>query len=110
MPIDYVLQILLTAGTRLRIELVALDPRCDFGQAAPPSQHFRALAAIPTGVALGENGVELAVLDQPRRRDQRARAGVEAADMAIDEVDRLDRLAAHLGVEIEPARRRGRPP
>ena len=72
---------------------------------APGLQHRLRRRLVPARVALGAELVELAVLDHRRRRDQRLRAGVDAADMAEQEVARVDRLAAHLGVEVEAAGR-----
>jgi hypothetical protein len=58
---------------------------------------------VPAGVADVLRLVEGAVLDHRRRALEAARQHIEAADMAMQQVGRFDRLAPHLGVEVEAA-------
>ena len=67
-----------------------------------------AARAIPAGVAVGHEPIDAAIGGQGLDTQQRAGQLVEAADVAVEQVDRIDRLAAHLGVEVEAARSRGR--
>src|SRR5271167_1594749 len=100
-PVHQVFEILLAAGLGLRIEPRTLDAIGDLGEAAPTRQHLEAIASAPLGVAIGDEGIELAILDHRRRGEEPARQRVDAADMAMKEIDWIERLAAHLGVEVE---------
>ena len=59
--------------------------------------------AAPSGVALVDEGLQLAALEHRRGAQQPARQHVDGADVAVEEVDGVDALAAHLGVEVVAA-------
>src|SRR5579871_6397099 len=103
--VEQVLVELLAAGSRLRLDLFLGDPRRDPVERRALLQHRLRLGLLPAGVALGARRVELAVLDQMRGGDQRCGAGVDAADMAEQQIARVDRLPAYLRIEVEAARR-----
>ena len=62
-------------------------------------------AAVPRAVALLEHPVEHAVLADRGGDLQAAGKGVHAADVGVEQIDRLEALAADLGVEVQAAGR-----
>jgi len=63
----------------------------------------RAPGAFPAGVARVDRALEAAVDDHLFGQQQRAGADVHAADVPVQQVDRVDRLAPHLRVEVHAA-------
>ena len=70
---------------------------------ALPALDLRADAGIPRGVALLHEFGEATVLADRGGDLQAAREGVHAADVRVEQIDRLEAFAAHLGVEIDAA-------
>src|SRR5208282_2373609 len=101
--VHQVLEELLPSGTRLRVDLFVGDALRNRLEARAGLQHRLRLGIVPARVALFPECVELAVLDETGGGDQSLGASVDAADMAEQQVGRVDRLAAHLRVEIEAA-------
>ena len=99
------LEILLFAGTRLRRDVAGDGAVGDLSEGALARQDGFAFGAVPTGVTLVDEVGERAVGDELLGVQQRAGRDVDRADMRLDEIDRIDRLAADLGVEVEPAGR-----
>ena len=95
--------IFLAAGLRLRIDVRRHRRIGDRRQRRALRVDLLAQLALPLRVTLLDELVDAAVLDERGRRQQRARQQVEAADVAVEHVGRIDRLAAHLGVEVEAA-------
>ena len=75
---------------------------CDRFQGSLVGEHFLAEGGVPSGIALVFLRADLATLDNVGGTEQRTRQCVDAADMTIEQVDRLAALATDLGVEIEP--------
>ena len=98
-------QIFLTSRTRLRIEAARERPVSKVGERALPGEDGATLRASPSRVALGERGREHPAIEHVGRGKERACAGIHRADMGVDQIVRIDRLASDLGVEIETARR-----
>ena len=60
-------------------------------------------AAVPRGVAVLDHAGQLAVGADRGGDLQALGEGVHAADVGVEQVDRLEALAADLGVEVQPA-------
>src|SRR5579863_4051417 len=99
--VQQVLQELLPSRSGLGLDPLARDPAGDFLQRDLAFEHRLGAGRVPTGIALGEEAVVFAVFDQFARRDKRLRADIEAADMAEQQVLRIDRLAPHFRVEVQ---------
>src|SRR5271168_421171 len=97
-PVEQVLVELLPPGLRLGLDLLLGDPRRDRLERRAGLEYRLGLWLLPAGVALRAKRIEFAVLDQTRGCDQRRGAGVDAADMAEQQIGRVDRLTANLGV------------
>src|SRR5690242_17849918 len=102
-PVDQVLEIFLAAGAWLWIDVLLFDAGGDLLEAALAREHRLGLLVLPAGIAVGEELVVGAVFDQPSRALEAAGQRVEPADMAVHQVDRIERLATDLGVEVEAA-------
>src|SRR5690606_32091954 len=92
-PVDEVLEIFLLAGLRLGVELGLEDAVGDLLEAALARKHSLALALVPAGIAGLAGVLERPVLEDRRGCLEAAGEHIEAADMAVDEIDRIDRLA-----------------
>src|SRR5262245_16001767 len=79
------------------------DVRLELGEACLPGQNRAPDRSVPAGVALGHEARQGALLDQVRGAQQRARNGVHAAEVSVEQIVGLDTLPAKLGVEVESA-------
>ncbi len=68
-----------------------------------PDFDFFAEAGVPTGVALAEQFFEFAVGEHCVRDFEAAGEGVHAADVGVEQIDRLEAFAADFGVEVDAA-------
>src|SRR5690606_7016558 len=60
-------------------------------------------AIVPTGVAIVEQLVELTIFNEGNGALEAAGEGIETADVTMEQIGRIERLATDLGVEIEAA-------
>src|SRR5262245_37979287 len=103
--VDEVLQIFLFAGAWLWFGVLRLDPRREVRQRALAGQDSLSFRTVPGGVALLDVTGEGTVLDHLRGDQQTTRTDIHAADMAVQQVVRIQRLPPDLGVEVEAAGR-----
>jgi hypothetical protein len=101
--VDQGLETFLAAGDGLRLKARVRHAGGEVLEAAPAAQHGATFLAVPAGVTLLDVAGERAVLDHRGGCEQAARADVHAADVGVEQVGRIKRLAPDLGVEIEPA-------
>src|SRR5690606_5842631 len=103
--VDQVLDQLLTPASIRRDlalrEHVLLERR----EAVLAGLDLGANARVPRCVSLAEERLELALGTNPRGDLQAASEGIHAADMGVEEIDRLEALAADLRIEVDTAGR-----
>ena len=102
-PVDQPLQIFLPAALRLRVELLLVDVVGEVVEALLAGKNVLAELALPAGIAVVDELLQRAVLDDRLGVEQRPRRRVHRADMRVEQVVGLDRLAADLGVEVHAA-------
>src|SRR5690606_5376013 len=98
-----ILQVFLTSGDRLRIDIRLDGPVGDRGERGILCIDLLTDLAVPLRIPLFDELVERTLLDQLRRREQRARENVEPADVPVEQIDGIDALTTHLCVEVETA-------
>src|SRR5690606_24837723 len=102
--IHQVLEILLPAGARLRVDTFALDIRRQVIERALAGEDGAPFRTFPARIPLRYEAVHRPVLDHLFGDQQGARADVHRADVRVQQVLRIDRLATDLRVEVETAR------
>src|SRR4249920_2114754 len=88
--VHQVLEIFLTARKRLRIDIRRYRRVGDGLERGALGVNLLAGLARPLGIALLDELVDAAVLDERRRRQQRARQQVEPAYVSVEHVGRVD--------------------
>src|SRR5688572_2413664 len=101
-PGDEVLELFLAPAHGRRLTGVERPP-VEVGQAVLTGKQLLAVGRVPSGVPVVAERVELARLDDRRRRQQRSRHRVHPADVGVEQIVTGDRLATQLGVEVEAA-------
>jgi len=99
--VPQVFQAFLTARGGLRVQAFGGDHGGGVFQRA--CQQGLRLGLVPTGIAGGAGLFERAILQQGGGGFQGAGAGVHAAHMGQDQIGRVQRLAADLGVKVGAA-------
>ena len=94
---------LLLAGARRRRKVRRQGAVGDLAERPFAVQNGFGFGDVPARIALLDEAGEHAVIEQRLGVEQSARGDVDGADMRLDEVNRVDRLAADLGVEVESA-------
>src|SRR5690606_14792922 len=90
-------------GPGLRVEVLLFDARGDLFETALARKHCFGLALLPAGIAGVEGLLVGAVLEDRGRSLEAARENIERVILALSEVEGVERLTAHLGVEVEAA-------
>ena len=101
--VDHVLEQLLPAGHRPRVDLAGDDPALERGQGRVVEHDRRPEAVLPAGIALLAQPVERLALHEVRRDEERPRERVHPADVGVEQVGPVHALAAELRVEVEAA-------
>src|SRR5688572_15108281 len=98
--IGQVLEELLAAALGQRLEVLVQDELGEVGQAGLTLQDALPELSLPAGVALTDDGLELAVVDHLLRGEQAAGERIEATDVGVEEVLGVDAGTPDLGVEV----------
>src|SRR6185437_8625977 len=97
-PVDQVLVVFLLAGARLWIDVLLFDARGDLLEAALAREHRLGFFLLPAGVTGLDGALIGAVLEDRGGGLEATGENIEAADMAVHQIDGVERLAADLGV------------
>src|SRR5690606_17174925 len=100
---DLVLEELLPSGHRRRVQPGVARQVGEVAQRRSRVEDPLPEVALPALVPLGASTFERAPLEQLGRDQQSLRQHVDAADVAVEQVDAVDALATELRVEVEPA-------
>ena len=81
-----ILDLFLLAGTRLRVDVVLERKGCDLVEGVFPFEYRGGLGLLPVGVAVGQNLVVPAVLNQLGRGEECAGAEICSANVSMDQI------------------------
>src|SRR5262245_13668362 len=104
MAANQVFEKLLSSRSGHRIQVFGFCVVCELFERAAVLHDRSSELAVPARVTLPDESRQCALLDDARGDEQGTREGVDAADVSMEKIDRVDALAPELGVEIEPAR------
>ena len=104
-PVYQVFAPFLPTGTRLRGNVARGGKIGNRGKRSAFGVDRLAQFALPTDIPLCAKRIELAIFNDGGGLDQAMCHCVDPADVAVEQIGGVDRLAAYFGIEIEPASR-----
>src|SRR6202521_555333 len=104
-PINQIFQIFLTARHGRYVLVGRQDALRQRLERSLTRQDVLPEGGPPSGITILQFLRQTSVLDHALGGEERSCTDIHPADMAMEQIDRVDRLASYLGIEVEPTGR-----